>query len=249
MGPFLFASFMSSIDFESHFIRWVKYADDMTIIELIESPSQILLSSSHIEGKFKSVGLTLNLTKCKEILIQRSNLPENLISTSVFTRVSQLRILGFIFSDSLSWKLQINNVLMRATRRLYIIRCLRNILSNRELILVYHAVITPLLLYAAPTFGKLPKTLLHKLQRFQNRGHRLTCGSDCSCQFFHPLSDIFKKSGLNFLKSCETNLSHPLHAFVPQRLPRSGHYMLKFSSTNRRLHSFFPWFCALSNEM
>lgn len=249
LGPLLFAAYMGSINFENDSIDCVKYADDITIIEQIESTSQQSISSENIREKFDLFGLSLNTSKCKEFLIQRSVLPDNRINNSVFTRVNYLRILGFIFSDVLSWHLQISDIVTRASRRLYIIRCLKPILSNMELIIVYHSIITSLILYASPTYGNLQSGLLEKLERFQNRAHRTICGPRCTCSHFPALATVIKEKGLNFLKSCELNPTHPLHHYLPQRLPRSNHFCLPHSATSRRLYSFFPWYCLVANEM
>ena len=247
LGPLLFASFMGSIDFESDLVQCVKYADDITLVESIETPSQQLLTSAYIKEKFVSAGLKLNMMKCNEMLIQRSVLPQNQVTTSVFSTRDKLCILGFMFSKSLSWDIQICDILKRAARRLYIIRCLKPIISQSELIIVYHSIVTSLILYASPAFGNLPVGLLLSLERFQNRAHKLICGRGCTCDKFPSLSSVLQTRGLSFLFKCESEVNHPLHHLVPKRLPRSNHFCMPFSSTNRRLNSFFPWFCARAN--
>ena len=247
LGPFLFASFMSSIEFESDHVHCVKYADDITIIERIESVSQQHLSRPCIERKIFEAGFTLNVRKCQEIFVRRSNHPLNCVSASCFSRVVQLRILGFIFTDSLSWNAQISDILKRASQRLYIIRCLKNVLSTEELIIVFQSIIGSLFLYASPAYGNLSKTLLLKFERFQNRAHRIICGRNCDCDRFRPISSMFLERGLQFLQSCELNSSHPLHYLVPKRLPKSNKLMIPFSSTARRQNAFLPWYCCVSN--
>jgi hypothetical protein len=248
LGPFLFASFMGSIDFSTHNLKCIKYADDVTIIETIKSPQQITLSASSISSTFSDAGLFLNQSKCKELLFQRSVSPMNCIVSNVFTRVCSLRILGFIFNDTLTWNTQVSDVLSKASQRLYIIRCLKSILSKTELVLVYNALITTLFLYASPTYGNLPLTLLCKFDRFIKRAHRLICGCDCPCDSFPAIHELFAQQGLTFLKYCENNPAHPLHSFVPKRLPRSKHFAISFSATSRRLNSFFPYFCVSANS-
>ena len=247
LGPFLFASFMGSINFDSEHVSCIKYADDITIIERLVSPAQQSLSIDVISETFANAGLFLNLSKCQEIVIQRSFLPENIVSTSIFQRVCVLRVLGMIISDTLCWKPQICDILKRVSQRLFIIRCLKDVLSTKELITVYHAIITSMMLYASPTYGNLPKQLQLKLERFQRRAHRLICRRDCDCHRFPAISVLLRDRGLRYLESCEKLKSHPLHHFVPKRLENSNQLILSHSSTSRRLHSFFPWFCAVAN--
>ena len=169
------------------------------------------------------------------------------MSTSIFQRVSVLRVLGVIISDTLCWKPQICDILSRVCQRLFIIRCLKDVLSTKELVTVYHAIITSVILYASPTYGNLSMQLKLKLERFQRRAHRLICGRDCGCEKFPAISRLLSDRGLRYLEGCEKLKSHPLHQLVPKRLENSGHLVLSHSSTNRRLHSFFPWFCAVAN--
>ena len=250
LGPFLFASFMGSVNFNNvQNIKCIKYADDVTIIEVMKSPDQVQLSSHCISTLFSDVGLFLNESKCKELIFQRSVLPKNIVSNHVFPHVSSLRVLGFIFNDSLTWNLQISDVIKRASRRLYIIRCLKSILSKKELIIVYNALITSLFLYAAPTYGNLCTTQKNKLDRFIRRAHRIICGCDCTCEQFLTINKMLMQHGLKFLRLCERNPDHPLHCYVPARLPRSNHFALPFSRTTRRRNSFFPFFCYLDNSL
>ena len=132
---------------------------------------------------------------------------------------------------------------VKVDRRLYIIRSLKWILSNEELVVMYNAIITALFLYASPTYGNLPITLLCKFERFTKRAHRLICGCDCKCNNLTPICDLFLRQGLSFLKSCEVNSAHPLHCYVSKRFPRSNHLMIAFCATSRRLNSFSPYYC------
>jgi len=160
-----------------------------------------------------------------------------------------MKILGITLSCRLKWDVHVSEVLKRASRRLYIIRCLKSILPSHDVKNIYHAIITSLFLYASPAFGRLPATLLSKMNGLQRRAHRIICGRDCSCDDFPDLSEKFLSAGLKFLNTCETEVSHPLHNLVPRRLPRTGHLYIPLSTTSRYLDSFFQWICLESNSM
>ena len=113
---------------------------------------------------------------------------------------------------------------------------------------IYYSLITSLLLYAAPLFAWLPSEIDNKMEKFQKRAHRLICGAPCTCSSFPSLASVRQKRAVSFLLSCEAFPDHPLHRFVPQRLPRTGHFRLPFASTSRRLRSFFPLTCQLANS-
>ena len=242
LGPTLFAAFMGSISFsEVKDVTAVLYADDVTFIENFDSSccSKTLLSLNYIEGKFKRAGLKLNTSKCKDMVFARST-SFVLSDGQLVSDTDVLRILGIRFSQSLSWSNQFSYMLKRASSRMYIIRCLRNVLTRVELIRVYHAIITSLFLYASPVYGCVPTTLLAKLDSFQKRAHKLVCGEDCLCPLFPPSGDRFRDAGLKLLHHCEAFDHHPLHARTPLGLPRSGHLRVPMSCTSRRQKPFFP---------
>ena len=239
LGPHLFAAFMGAIKFNANNVRCIKYADDVTLVEAIVQPTQDLISLPHVRSVFLSVGLMLNESKSKELFIHRSR--NTVTQNSDFQRVESVKILGMTLSCDVKWNLHIKDVLKRASRRLYVIRCLRNVLSPRDLVRVYHAIITALFLYASPALGRLPLSLINKLESFQRRAHRLICGRHCDCNLFPALTDRFLSAGLKLLKASEESKHHPLNPLVPHRLQRSQHLSVPFASTGRFSNSFFPW--------
>ena len=159
-----------------------------------------------------------------------------------------MKILGITFSDSLKWDHHISNILSVASKRLYVIRRLRDFVKPKDIIHVYHAIITSVFMYASPVFVSLPSKLLSKLERFQKRAHKIICGSDCSCDLFPPVSSRFSEAAVRLLLISEANPSHPLHSYVPRRLPASNRLAMPFCASSRRLLSFFPWTVDLYNS-
>ena len=246
LGPFLFSAFMGSIDFSSEHVKCVKYADDVTIVETVAERRPSSITFEDCEKMFSQKGLVLNKSKCKLLRLKRSS-SCNVYSKSGFIEVASVKILGITLTDNFKWDSSITANLKNASRRLYIIRCLKNFLSGHELVNVYHALITSLLMYASPCYGRLPRTLLDKFEIFQKRAHRLICGAACNCPFFPSLCSKFEAVAVNLLLSSEAHPHHPLHSFVPRRLPRSGHFFIPSCSSVRRLNSFFPWASILYN--
>ena len=185
LGPFLFAAFMGSLTFSGPHVYCVKYADDVTLIEPVYSDMTSSISLDDCISLFHSAGLFVNSAKCKQVCIFRPRSDARACVTG-FEVVKRVRILGFYFTDTFKWNAQISDILRQASQRLHIIRLLKTYgVSVQELIRVYHAIITSLFMYASPAYGQLPATLLAKLEKFQNRGHRLICGdSSCSCGGF-----------------------------------------------------------------
>ena len=147
------------------------------------------------------------------------------------------------------WDNHVSSIIRTASRRLYIIRRLKEFMIVSEVIRVYHSIVTSILLYASPVYGRLPQKLLSKLDRFQKRAHRIVCGPDCQCDRFPSLSVKFEEVAVKLLLDSEGNFEHVLHDFVPERLPASNRLRMPFCSTNRRQNAFVPWATELYNSI
>ena len=246
LGPFLFAAYMGSVIFPFSNVHCIKYADDVTLIEPLSRHQTPTISLDVCVSVFNNKGLTVNRTKCKTIRFCCSKAPP-VIRDCGFTRVSALKILGIVFSDSFKWDSHVSAILSTASKRLYIIRRLKQFVDPVEVVRVYQAIITSIIMYASPVYGRLPLKLSSKFERFQKRAHRLTCGPNCECDLFPSVSSKLQEAALQLLLSAEINHAHPLHDSVPHRLPATNRLSVPLCRTNRRLNSFFPWATELCN--
>lgn len=249
LGPFLFAAFMGSIDFCHLNVKCIKYADDITLIEPLTSNMTSSVSIDECISIFDQVGLSVNQNKCNQLHICRRPQCNAMLANCGFSKTDSVKILGVVFNNRFSFDMHVSNVLKTASRRLHIIRCMKSCVPPKDLVTIYHALITSILCYASPAFGLLPATLLTRLERFQRRAHRLICGqSACQCSGFPSLNDRFADSATDLLLRAEANCSHPLHRRIPARLPSTNQFRNPVCLTNRRLNSFFPWACRLHNS-
>lgn len=246
LGPFLFAAFMGSFDFNDSNVYSTKYADDVTIVEHVHRNQTSVISLDECMSVFDSQGLSLNRSKCKQLCLRRSRQPPVVHDTG-FMPVKSNVILGVQLTDCFKWKAQLSRVLKLASQRLHVIRCLKSCIPTTDLINIFHSLITSICLYASPVYGQLPATLMAKLDALQRRGHRMICGSLCDCDRFPGLEGKFEEAALRLLQQAESNPKHALHACVPQRLPASGQLRLTACATTRRNNSFFPWISRLCN--
>ena len=249
LGPYLFAAYMGSLFPHSNVDRKIDpkivlYADDLTIIETVtDIPAS---SVSDIVSRINEAGLSINQRKCTKLCIVRvsSHVCDGI---GLFPTDTHAKVLGFILNNKLTWHDQISSVLQRASKRLYAIRVLKKILSTDDLKIVYHALITSLIMYASPVYGHLSTGLMSKLERFQRRAHRLICGEHCPCNDFKAVDSLFNDAAINFLSKCEVQEKHPLHLYVPPRMTRTQHLVLPSCRTEKRLRTFFPFACMLAN--
>ena len=89
---------------------------------------------------------------------------------SCLQRVSKLKLLGVRQKDNLYWNYHVQQTVKKASKRLYFLRdCRKANLPTEISIMIYCTKICPLLEYASPQWGGLPKYLGEGLRSIQNR--------------------------------------------------------------------------------
>ena len=92
---------------------------------------------------------------------------------------SSIKILGLVFTNELKWDHQIDSVCRKASQRIFILKRLKTLLSPRDLIKIYNALILSVLDYNSPVMVGMPNKNLNCLEKVRKRCHRLICGADC----------------------------------------------------------------------
>ena len=167
-------------------------------------------------------------------------------------KVCDVRILGMIVNDRLSWDSHVNKILKSANQRMYCMRILKPLVSPDEMRAIYFLLIRSLFEYCSPVFVHLPATLEKKLARFQNRLHKLICSipkdcraTDCDCNAFPDLTQRRLDAAFRLFLKAASDPCHILHDIIPLRSSRSGRFVQPAFSTSRRRDSFVPYVCAL----
>jgi len=249
IGPFIFSLVAGSFHFESENCKVIKYADDFTMCAALmrNSPNTHVLDFHDSFLRWtRAKGLVVNLSKCKSICVSfgRNCSPVPLSDVLI---VKDLRILGVTLNENLSWNTHVDNIVKSASRRLYLLRLLKNVVSRKTLITVYNAIVRSCLEYASPLFVGLSATNAAKLSRIQRRFHRLLCGRECRNQCLEPLEDRRRIAAVKlFLQS--RNAEHVLYDLMPMS-SKSGRYLLKATTRTRRLTSFFPFMSIYLNSL
>ena len=247
LGPYLFALFISTLRVDSPGTKLVKYADDLTLIEVLSSHKPDPAGFHAIDSWIQENKMTLNPRKCQHLMIQRSR-QQNSAPNAIFQIQPSVTLLGVTLDNKLKWDSHFKRVILVATRRLHIIRMLKPYLSKQKLLHVFQAIVLSVILYASPVFGEFPASTSQKVQSLCKRAHRIICDYHCTCSIIPDITRIRENLACKFLLSCE-HPTHPLHSQVPQRLPTTGKFRQPYSSTSRRSNSFFPYACALVNNI
>lgn len=108
-----------------------KFADDTTISEVIPKTSISALQETvkqvadwSNENKFR-----LNSTKCKELRINFSKQPCTEVPVEIndqcFEVVKSAKILGVTVTDDLKWNSHVGNIVLKASKRIYLLKQLK----------------------------------------------------------------------------------------------------------------------------
>ena len=106
-----------------------------------------------------------------------SNAPPLLFNNSVIDRIHTHRHLGVYLTSNLDWTVQINDVCLRANRKLSILRSVK-FLKRDTLDLLYKITVRSLIDYALPLYANnLKLSDLARLDRLQYKAGKLVCGA------------------------------------------------------------------------
>ena len=172
----------------------------------------------HIESWTAEHSLSINLSKSHvmNVITKKSVICNPIfLSRSELSSVSQVRILGCIFSFDMKWNSFVERLIKRASQRVYLILCLKRADCPPDLLFrAYSTYIRPILLYAFPAVCNMPLYLKKRMMSVEKRVLRII-----DCQDFRDVT-LFTAGDLMcvnlFEKVCQEPL-HPLRSFFEAR--------------------------------
>ncbi len=87
------------------------------------------------------------------------------------------KYLGMFIDYNLKWDDHINNMILKISDKICILRSLRNIVPTDTLIQIYNAILQPHLDYGDAVYNSASQTSKNRLQKLQTRAARLITGS------------------------------------------------------------------------
>ena len=182
LGPWLYILMINDLNTVSNSL-W-KYVDDTTLAEVIPrgGDSNIQSAVDDIQNQSKTLKFTLNEDKCKEIRIQFSRdntnyqqLPLGTINGKQVDLAFQSKVLGLTISSDLNWNGHIDNIVKKASKRLYFLRQLKRAkVSTTETMCFYCTCIRPIVEYPSPVFHYgIPIYLCKDIERIQRRAMKI----------------------------------------------------------------------------
>ena len=129
--------------------------------------------------------------------------------------VSCVTFLGISFTDDLKWNTHVNNVVSKASRRLYILYNLVKASCPPSIILkVYYACLRSIMLYGCPAVCNMPLYLQKKLVAVERRASRIMCTHPCV-----SVLDAADATCRRLFAAIEAHDDHPLRVLFTQRKP------------------------------
>ena len=123
--------------------------------------------------------MQINTTKTKEILIdftkKKRDLPPLSINNTQIERVSSQKLLGIQISHDLSWKEHVNQIVCKASKRIYqIVMLKRANVQIDDLVRIYTTIIRPILEYACQVWHtRLTIEQSYQIEQVQKRVLRI----------------------------------------------------------------------------
>ena len=192
LGPILFIIFINDLPLVVQ-DKLFLYADDTAVI-CEERNEELLLrkmkhSSEQLNKWFNENGLKINSTKTEVIKFGNySELPTQMkLLNSEVTLAKQVTFLGLCIDSNLNWKMHIEKLYIKLSKAIYIIRYLKNIVSENCLLNIYYAYFHANLVYGILFWGNSSNA--HKIFLLQKKCIRIMAG----VRPRHSCRELFKK--------------------------------------------------------
>ena len=239
-----------------------KYVDDSTIFEICSTGDvSRIQESADIASKWsQDSDKTIITTKTHEMIIDFSNnrcnstnLPNIVMSGSPIERTENAKVLGVTISANLTWNIHVENIIAKASKRVYMLYQLKRAgIGQTDLLRIYVSVVRPVLEYACPVWStSLPVYLSDNIEIVQKRALRsiypgISYNAILQNIKLPTLAARRKELCLiyfNNMKRSSHRLNHllPPTRDVPYSLRSQTLYPRANAHTNRYNNSFIPW--------
>lgn len=266
-GPITFIAMIdnAAADAKTHTF---KYVDDLSLAEVrhANQPSQIERDVQDLDAWADGHYLKLNPSKCKVMQVSFMRDPPSppvlKIADKELEVVTETKLLGLTVQSNLCWNIQVDSMVGKGSRRLYMLNRLKRFgLPEEDLVSVYVSYVRPVVEYATPVWhGSLTDEQSKKLESIQKRACRIILGTRYSSYTealdltgLQTLSNRRLQLCTNFAVHCTQSdryanwfpLNIKTHGMT---LRRSRTYQTVRSRTKRYAKSPLPYLCDLLNS-
>ena len=183
-GPITFIGMIDSAASDSK-THTFKYVDDLSLAEVrpANQPSQIEKDVQDLDDWADSHYLKPNPSKCKvmQVCFMRDppDPPVLKIAGKELEVVTETKLLSLTVQSNLSWDMQVDSMVGKSSRRLYMLNRLKRFgLPEEDLVSVFVSYVRPVVEYATPVWhGCLTEEQSKKLESIQKRACRIILGA------------------------------------------------------------------------
>ena len=271
LGPLLFVIYMNDIihEIESDILI---FADDTSLFASGADPAitaaQLNRDLERISTWSDKWKVTFNPKKSKDIIFSKkylNNSPPLLFNDNLIERVINHKHLGLHLSSTLDWSLQLNEVCLKANRKLSVLRSVK-ILSRQTLDLLYKLTVRSVIDYSLPVyFNTLRKNEMMRLEQLQYRAAKLVTGA----LHFSNREKLNSELGWETIQKRSEilglNIFHKIHSYETRPLIRTcmpgidserkhclrsrGGYIPYKNYGSKFSNSFFPYHTKIWNSL
>ena len=160
------------------------FADDTSLLASGSDPAETAEQLNRDLTKISSWALkwkvVFNAKKSKDIIFSKKSLnnsPPIVFNDTFIERVNTHKHLGLSLTSSLDWSVQINEVCLKANRKLSVLRSVK-LLSRQTLDILYKLTVRSVIDYALPVYYKtLKQTEMSRLESLQYRAAKIVSGA------------------------------------------------------------------------
>uniref|UniRef100_A0A8C6LUY9 Reverse transcriptase domain-containing protein n=1 Tax=Nothobranchius furzeri TaxID=105023 RepID=A0A8C6LUY9_NOTFU len=196
LGPKLFIIYINDIVEASNILKCTLFADDTTFYYSGDNVEQMIeviqAEMKKIKLWFDGNKLSLNSDKSCFMIFSNTNSNDEIllnIDEINIKRVQEVKYLGVIIDEKLSWKLHINSVKTKISKTIALLHRAKGLLDNNSLYLLYNSLIVPYLNYCIEIWGTTYKTYTNSIYILQKKAIRIITRSN----YRDPSNPLFIK--------------------------------------------------------
>ena len=186
LGPLLFLLYINDIVYSSTLARFILFADDTNIFVLDKCPTEVYKKANiilqSVENYMKGNKLHINVKKCSYMHFKpkgKFTESENAcikLSGVVITQVKQVKFLGVIIDDQLTWKPHIDYLASKLKSCIGVLNRIKDYIPTSQHKILYHTLFESHLSYGITVWGGASQKQIDSLFILQKRCIRIMFG-------------------------------------------------------------------------
>ena len=186
LGPILFILYVNDIISSVNSSKILLYADDTVLLYSGKSVSDIINvlteDLNSITNWFLQNKLHLNTKKCKWTLfgskrrLNRVTLPHISIQNEEIEHVTSYKYLGVHLDQNLNFEEHVDKICSKVRQRLGVLRRVRGFVNQETALMLYNALVMPLIDYCDVTYSLCTKKCIKKVDKLMLKGGKIVLG-------------------------------------------------------------------------